>query len=116
MLGSTFASLSLDELAQQAASQSALQSSHPAYLLSVALVAAVIIGVFFGVGFSLLIPEQIIGNAGACDSRTEAEPPDSIASPRLSKEALSVPIEAELALAAAPARLPVASFAQDLAV
>ena len=64
MPGPTCTTLSLDELMQQTAARSKLQGSNSTYLASVAALAAIIIAVFFGIGFSLLIPEQIIGGSG----------------------------------------------------
>jgi hypothetical protein len=98
MPGPIFTMLSLDELAQQAASRSEPHSSDRAYLVSVGVVAAVIIGLFLGIGFSLLAQttEQIIGRSGPRDRGTEVKPRDSIVFPHLASDARSVPTEAEL--------------------
>jgi CubicO group peptidase (beta-lactamase class C family) len=64
MPGPIFKTLSLDELTQQTALRSKPQGSNSTYLASVAVVAGVIIGLFFGIGFSLLVPEQIIRGSG----------------------------------------------------
>jgi hypothetical protein len=68
-----FTKLSLDELAQQPASRSKLQSSDPGYLASLGAIAAVIIGIFFGIGFFLLAPERIIGGSGTGNRGTEVK-------------------------------------------
>ena len=74
---STFTTLSLVELAQQAASRGESQGSDAAYLVSVGVIAAIVIGVFFGVGFSLLTQtrEQIFGGSGPRDRGTEVVRP-----------------------------------------
>lgn len=64
MPGPIFVTLSFDELTQQTAPPSKHQGSNTAFLASVVTVAAVIIGLFFGIGFSLLVPEQIIIGSG----------------------------------------------------
>jgi hypothetical protein len=101
-----FTTLSLDELAQQPASRSKPQSSDPWYLASVGAVAAVIIGIFFGIGFSLLVPEQIIGGSGTGNRGTEVKTLHSIGLPDLSSDAQPVPAEAEQPPSAAVASLP----------
>ena len=90
-----FASLPLDELAQQPASRSKPQSSDPGYLASIGAIAAVIIGVFFGIGFSLLAPEQIIGGSGTDNRGSEVKTLHSIGLPDLSSDAQAVPADAE---------------------
>jgi hypothetical protein len=105
MPGPIFTTLSLDELAQQPASRSKLQSSDPAYLASVGAVAAAIIGVFFGIGFSLLVPEQIIGGSGTGNRGTEVKTLHSIGLPVLSSDAQPVPADAEQPPSAAVASL-----------
>ena len=72
--GPTCTTLSLDEPTQQTASQSKLQGSNSTYLASVAAVAVVIIWVFFGIGFSLLVPEQIISGSGTGNRGPEVKP------------------------------------------
>ena len=100
-----FTTLSLDELAQQPASRSKPQSSDPWYLASVGAVAAVIIGIFFGIGFSLLVPEQIIGGSGTGNRGTEVKTLRSIGLPDLSSDAQPVPADAEQPPSAAVASL-----------
>jgi hypothetical protein len=100
-----FTTLSLDELAQQPASRSKPQSSDTAYLASVGAVAAAIMGVFFGIGFSLLVPEQIIGGSGTGNRGTEVKTLHSIGLPDLSSDAQPVPADAEQPPSAAVASL-----------
>jgi hypothetical protein len=87
--------LSLDELAQLAASRSEPQGSDPAYLVSVGVLAAVIIGALFGVAFLLLAQtsEQVIGGSGPRDRGTEVKSLQSVGFPDLSSDAQSVPVE-----------------------
>jgi len=112
-----FMKLSLDELAQPAASRSELQGSDAAYLISVGLVAAVIIWVFFGVAFFVLAQtgEQIIGGSRLGDRGTEIKFPQSLDFSDLSSDAQSVPVEVELPASAAMTSLPVLAVAQSLA-
>jgi hypothetical protein len=63
MPGPILKTLSLDKPTQQTAPRSKHQGFNSTYLASVAVVAAVVIGVFFGIGFSLLVPEKIIGGS-----------------------------------------------------
>ena len=73
MPGPIFKTLSLDELTQQTALRSKPQGSNSTYLASVAVVAGVIIGLFFGIGFSLLVPEQIIIGSGTGNRSPEVK-------------------------------------------
>jgi hypothetical protein len=105
MLGPTFTTLSLDELAQQATSRSARQTADPAYLVCVGLVAALIIGIFFGIGFFLLAQtrEQTIAGSPTRDRGAEIKPVDSFP---------LVPIESELTPSAVAASVPIAPLAE----
>jgi len=107
--------LSLDELAQLAASRSEPQGSDPAYLVSVGVLAAVIIGALFGVAFLLLAQtsEQVIGGSGPRDRGTEVKSLQSVGFPDLSSDAQSVPVEVELPPSAAVTSLPVLAVAQS---
>src|SRR5438552_1570711 len=111
---STFTTLSLVELAQQAASRGESQGSDAAYLVSVGVIAAIVIGVFFGVGFSLLTQtrEQIFGGSGPRDRGTEVKSLQSVGFPDLSSDAQSDPVAVELPSSAAVIPLPVLSPAQ----
>ena len=113
MPGPLFTTLSLDELAQPAASRSKPKSSDPGHLASAGAVAAVIIGVFFGVGFSLLAPEQIIGGSGTGNRDTEVKSLQSPGFPDLSSDAQSDPVKVEFPLSAAVTSLPVLALAQS---
>jgi hypothetical protein len=59
------------------------------------VVAAVIIGIFFGIGFSLLVPEQIIGGSRTGNRGTEVKSLHSIGLPDLFSDAQPVPADAE---------------------
>jgi hypothetical protein len=115
MPGPGFATLSLDERAQQAASRGEPQGSDPVYLVSVGLVAAVIIAVFFGVGFSLLAEpsEQIIDSSDPRDRGTEVKPLQSIDLPDLPSNAHSVPVDLELPPSATVTAHPERALAQS---
>jgi hypothetical protein len=115
MPGPIFMTLSLDKLAQQAASRSEPQGSDPAYLVSVGVVAAVIIGLFFGVGFFLLAQtrEQIIGDSGPRDRGTEVKSLQAVGFPDLSSDGQSVPTQVELPPSAAVISLSVLAAAQS---
>jgi hypothetical protein len=107
--------LSLDELAQQAAARSEPQACDPAYLVSVGVVAAVVIGVFFGVSFSWLAEtrEQIIGGLGPRDHGAAVKPLQSVDHADLSSDAQSVSVEVELPPSAAVTSLPLFGLAQS---
>lgn len=64
MPGPIYSTLSLEKPTLQPASRIKPQSSDWGYLAAFGAVGAVIIGVFFGVGFSLLVPKQIIVGSG----------------------------------------------------
>jgi hypothetical protein len=115
MPGLIFMTLSLDELAQLAASRSEPQGSDSAYLVSVGVLAAVIIGALFGVAFLLLIQtrEQVIGGSGPRDRGTEVKSLQSVGFPDLSSDAQSVPVEVELPPSAAVTSRPVLAVAQS---
>src|SRR5690242_16995972 len=97
MFGPIFTTLSLDELAQQAASRREPQGSDAAHLVSVAMVADVIIGLFFGVGFYLLAQPaaEIVGGSGLRDG-TEIKALHSVGFADLPSGTRSVPVEVEL--------------------
>ena len=115
MPGPIFMTLSLDELAQQAASRSDPQGADLAYLVSVGVGAVVIIGLFFGAGLFLLAQtrEQIIGGSGPRDRGTEVKSLQSVGFSDLSSDAQSVPLQVELPPSAAVTSLSALAVAQS---